>query len=298
MRIRLTNGGMCADIDTHGAQLTSLRGGDGTKYIWEGAPDFWAESAPILFPIVCDVRNNETLIEGKRYHMERHGFVKDMEFTVVLQERDKAVLTLEASPKTLEQYPYRFRLSVSYVLRMSGIDIVFDVQNLDDKTMYYQLGVHPGFCCPLHGAEAFEDYELRFSCHERLTTPLLNAKKRLIEKETDNFRLDGDVIPLAYGLFEQDALVFDTLKSRRVELVHSRSGQGVRVSFPDFQMLGVWTPAGKEAPFVCIEPWNGTATYEDEGDELCRKRGIQSLEKEKSKDYRMWIGILADEKGK
>ena len=50
---------------------------------------------------------------------------------------------------------------------------------------------------------------------------------------------------------------------------------GVRVDFPDFTSLGVWQ--AKDAPFLCIEPWCGSADFDDCTGVFAEKRGIEIL---------------------
>ena len=40
-------------------------------------------------------------------------------------------------------------------------------------------------------------------------------------------------------------------------LLGTKSGHGVRVEFPGFPYIGVWS-AAHDAPFVALEPWLGT----------------------------------------
>lgn len=277
MRIQIENKDMKAAIDTRGAELKSFSGG-GLEYIWQSDPAYWAGSSPVLFPIVCDVRGNRVRIENEWFDMKRHGFASAMEFEAVRISERSARFLLGDNTATHKAYPYRFELSVIYELRCDGMFITFNIQNMGDKKMYFALGLHTGFRCPLQKGSVFEDYDLVFETTENLTTPLLNGQTRLIEKDTPNFRMEGvDRISLEYSLFGRDALVFDTLRSRKVSLINRKDGKGISVGFPGFSMLGIWTPAGKRSPFVCIEPWNGTATYTDEGDDLSQKRGVQSL---------------------
>ena len=79
MRICLENNTVLAEIDVVGAELKRLTI-QGKDYLWNSDPKFWEQSSPILFPIVCDARNDEVVIRGKRYPMERHGFVHRKNF--------------------------------------------------------------------------------------------------------------------------------------------------------------------------------------------------------------------------
>ena len=82
MIYELKNGKFTAQVDSYGAQLASLKGADGTEYLWVGDPAYWREHAPVLFPIVGALRENKAKIHGEWVEMNRHGFAKRSEFAV------------------------------------------------------------------------------------------------------------------------------------------------------------------------------------------------------------------------
>lgn len=65
MIYELKNGKFTAQVDSYGAQLASLKGADGTEYLWVGDPAYWREHAPVLFPIVGALRENKAKIHGE-----------------------------------------------------------------------------------------------------------------------------------------------------------------------------------------------------------------------------------------
>lgn len=66
----------------------------------------------------------------------------------------------------------------------------------------------------------------------------------------------------------------------------------MEVSFADFASVAFWTPAGKRAPFLCVEPWNGSAVCSDEDDEFAHKHDVQILGPGEKKHYGLGIRIL------
>ena len=48
------------------------------------------------------------------------------------------------------------------------------------------------------------------------------------------------------------------------------------VSF-DAPLFGLWSPAGKNAPFVCIEPWYGRADKESFSGEISDREYMNKL---------------------
>ncbi len=87
-----------------------------------------------------------------------------------------------------------------------------------------------------------------------------------------------------------DVRALDTLKSRSVKLVSSRSGRGIQVDFSDFPYLMLWTKPG--AAFLAIEPWTGMSTTTAEDDIFEHKANVQFAEPGESKDYTFTITVL------
>src|SRR3712207_8869436 len=50
--IELTSSGLSAAVAPHGAQLMSLKTAEGQELLWQGDPRYWADRAPILFPLI------------------------------------------------------------------------------------------------------------------------------------------------------------------------------------------------------------------------------------------------------
>ncbi len=284
MQYEIKTSSCIARIDTRGAELLSFKS-DKTEYIWQRDRRYWSDSAPILFPNVCDLRKNKTIIEGREYQIPRHGFLYDMEFTVEEIQMQSIVLKTAYTEGTRKIFPYAFAVYVVYKIQDYELEIEIHVKNLERTAMYYQIGFHPGFCCPFESNSKFEDYRLQFERKENTFTPLLNDATREIESKTKNFEMkDTDRIDLKYSYFDRDVLVFDKIQSRKVSLLN-KNGRGISIAFPDFEMLGIWTPAGKRAPFLCLEPWNGTCVYDYESDDFVRMRGIQKLLESEEKRY-------------
>ena len=150
--------------------------------------------------------------------------------------------------------------------------------------MYYNVGAHPAFALPLE----FTDYRLEFSADYELTAYALDAD--LISHITHFISLDNHNLPLAYSLFEKDALVFKRLESDLVTLFE-KDQPILHVSFADFPNLGLWTKP--QAPFICIEPWLGYADTADASGVLEEKEGIQSLAAGCSKTVQFSTTLLA-----
>ncbi len=290
MVITLKTGSNIAQIDSVGAELISLKDALGTEYIWQKDPKYWAKSSPFLFPIVGNLHNDKTIIEGKEYHIAKHGFCRTADFKVVFQSDTKAIFSYSFNEETLAQYPYKFAVSLAYELEPSQLSIRYTVMNLDDKPIDYFLGAHPAFNVPIDGNGSFEDYCLTFNKPETARCPIYDLEKSQFDTGHRVTYLDNESrLMLKYSYFDNDAIVFDTLKSDRVTLSSIKTGRGVEVQFGDFDYVAFWTPIKKDAPFLCIEPWCGMGACSDEGDQFTEKRGVKHLEKEEQHQYTLTI---------
>ena len=261
-------------VKHHGGELSSLMNKEtGTEYIWQAAPAFWGRHSPILFPIVGRLKEDQYYVGDKKYSMKQHGLARNMDFELV--KRNKASLTFElvSSEATLAQYPYPFRLRIQYALYKPMLMVAYEVYNPSDAPIYFSIGGHPAFRCPLVEGEKRSDYQLKFEYQEiataqRLVNGIRNGKTELI--------LDNEnILPLTDSLFDEDALVFSKLASEKVVL-QKGDKQILTFDFKDFPYLGIWSKK-RNAPFVCIEPWFGVADHVGHNQQLAQKEGIIKL---------------------
>jgi len=264
VRYVLNRGNWRAVVDTLGAELISCKDKE-LEYVWCGDPAFWTGHAPVLFPVVCALRNDRTSFGGVPYAMKQHGFARRMEFTPVSVAEDRISLSLTASPETRGQYPFSFVLTVTHALTDDGFRTTYEVLNTDTSVLPFAIGGHAGFSCPLRTGEAFSDYDVVFDKKENPTAFLLNDKGLMSPGHSkDVLTGDGRVLPVTEQMFAESALVFPHAASRKLSLVNRNTGSGLDFLFDNFCNLGIWTPPGKGAPFLCLEPWQGLPSYEDD----------------------------------
>lgn len=273
MEITIQNQAIKAVIKTKGAELSSLQK-EGKNYIWEINSEFWNKTSPILFPIVGALKNNEYFHEGKVYKLSRHGFARDFEFEVIENSENAVVFSLKSNEETLKVYPFHFELQLSYILEDSKLVVKYEIINHSSEKMYYSIGAHPAF--NIDGN--FEDFSLIFDDEKDLETYKL--EQDLFSGKTEILKLNGNVLPLQYELFEEDALVFKNFATKSLTLAKNNESV-MKVSFPDFPYLGIWTK--KDAPFICIEPWLGIADNANTSGKIEEKEGIQILENNSKK---------------
>ena len=273
MEITIQNQAIKAVIKTKGAELSSLKKG-GKNYIWEINSEFWNKTSPILFPIVGALKNGEYFYGGNAYKLSRHGFARDFEFEVIENSENTVVFSLKSNEETLKVYPFHFELQLSYILEGNKLVVKYEIINRSSEKMYYSIGAHPAF--NIDGD--FEDFSLVFDDEKDLETYKL--EKDLFSGKTEILKLNENVLPLQYELFEEDALVFKNFATKSLTLAKNNESV-MKVSFPDFPFLGIWTK--KDAPFICIEPWLGIADNANTSGKIEEKEGIQILENNSKK---------------
>lgn len=283
MNTTISNSTLTATINHSGAELFSLKNNQNKEYIWEGNPKFWAKHSPVLFPIVGTLKNNSYTIDGKEYQLSRHGFARDMEFQLIDRTENSAIFSLNSTPETLKKYPFDFELQLIYTLEEASLNIEYKVINKDNSKMPFSIGAHPAIALP----DNFENYAFQFEKEEILKYYLL--ENDLISNQTKILETKNNLVPLHYQLFENDALIFKTLKSNSLTILEN-SIPYVKVDFEDFPSLGIWTK--DQAPFVCIEPWLGYSDTSENSGDLFKKEGILVLDPKQIFHSKFSITIL------
>lgn len=248
--ITIKNDKLTAQIDTLGAQLMSVKNSTGKEYIWQGDPEFWADRAPVLFPIVSSLKDNEYTYKGKKYSMGMHGFAKDCEFKVEKQSEASVTLLLTSDEKTLKQYPFEFEFRVVYTLKDNSLSVDFIVDNKTDGEMFYSAGSHEGYA--IDGE--ISNYSIVLDEAETLPRHEVVEGYGIGEEEYPCFE-NSKELKLEEKYFAVDAIIFMNMKSRGLSLRDDRTGEKLHVSFPKADTILVWREPN--APFVCIEPWCG-----------------------------------------
>lgn len=257
----ISNGQIAIQADSFGAELKSFkRTGQDTEYMWQGDPKYWKRTSPVLFPIVGSLCGGSYLLDGKKYPMGQHGFARDMEFRLKSQTAQELWFCLESDSETLEKYPYRFILEIGYELHGNTLCVKWKVTNPANTDLYFSIGGHPAFCCPIVKGEPQEDYSLWFDAKDQLISGVL--KNGLISNEQTVYVLNDGYLKITEHLFDHDALIIENHQAHNVALVRSDGSHYLTVSF-DAPLFGVWSPPGKKAPFVCIEPWYGRCDATD-----------------------------------
>ncbi|MCT0221434.1 aldose 1-epimerase family protein, partial [Lactiplantibacillus plantarum] len=69
MTVELKNEYLTVLINEAGAELSSVKSSDGIEYMWQADKTFWGRHAPVLFPIVGRLKDDQYTVAGQAYHM-------------------------------------------------------------------------------------------------------------------------------------------------------------------------------------------------------------------------------------
>ena len=278
MNYTISNDQIEVTVSDVGAELMSIKSlKDGTEFLWQGDPAFWAGRAYNLFPICGRLAEGKYTFRGETYEMNLHGFVRKSTLDATVLARDKIDFGLRSDERTKAMYPFDFEYHICYSLVGSTVKMEISVINHTDSTMPFALGGHPGFNVPLAGAGTFEDWRLEF-CPECEPVHVVFSDACLTTEERKPFPLeDGKILRLRHDLFDHDAVVLAGT-SHRVSLKSDLSPHSVTVEVPDaMKYLGIWHAPKKEAPYVCIEPWTSLPAYDGRVDDLETKDDMFEL---------------------
>jgi galactose mutarotase-like enzyme len=258
------------EIKPEGAELTSIRNNNHTQFLWQADTNIWPRHAPVLFPIVGKLKENQFTYEGNRYEMGQHGFARDMLFTCTAHTGSSATFELNSSEATKVKYPFDFRFLIRYQLSGSTLTTHYTILNTGNLDLPASVGAHPGFNCPVMPGETFEGYYLEFE-KDSLELTALNNGLRKDGKELLN--LDNRTLPLKPALFDNDALVFENNQVQRISLKSRKSPLKITLTCPDWPCFGIWSKKGCNQ-FICLEPWYGIADKESASGRLAEKEGM------------------------
>lgn len=271
----LENQHLKISLSNHGGELHSIKGKkDNTEFLWSGDEAYWKYHAPILFPIVGKVFNGKYTVDGITYELPQHGLARVRDFEMIEQTKNSISFELKYSEDTLKVYPFKFSLIIKYTLNDINLSIDYIVKNLDNKEMYFSIGAHPAFMCPIEN-DKFDDYYFEFNEKENASIMQL-VGPGYFSKEEKPYLKDENIINLSTDLFKNDALVFKNLKSNKISLKSKNHKKYLEFDFGELPYLGLWTK-DTGAPFVCIEPWFGHADFDGFNEEFKDKAAIQSL---------------------
>lgn len=280
--ITLENEHLTIMINPLGAELTSVidRASD-YEFMWQADADFWGRHAPVLFPIVGRLKDNQYQYNGDTYNMTQHGFARDSEFEVVETTGSTALFCLKSSEATKEKYPFDFELYIQYTLNRKNVVTKYKIVNPStEEEMYYAIGGHPAFNMSqkedASGELEFDQVTVEIKPHVEITHLPLTADGLIADSKAEQ-QVPGEM-KITHETFHNDALVYKIDEGKAIELKDKANNVQINVLTSNLPYVGIWSPYPVRGGFVCIEPWAGIADTESTSGNYNEKVGINHLE--------------------
>lgn len=196
---------------------------------------------PFLFPIFGRLKDETYHWNHQTFQMPIHGFAHTSPWMVAEHTANSLKLLLEADCRTLAQYPFHFRVTLTFTVAEGTLTIHQKYENLGSEPMPYNYGFHPYFL-----TEHSEDLETQIHADT------------LIDFASGPQPFGGEAIRLHVPENAPEAgtcllgvhsptLIRHPSKSTRLTMTFDES----------FHTHVLWTQSGKH--FLCVEPVNGGA---------------------------------------
>lgn len=259
--IRIGNEQLTVEVSPLGSEMQSIVSDDGQSWLWHGDATFWGGRSPVLFPMVGKAPNDQVGIEGQRYSMSQHGFARRSEFTLVDSGPDSCRFELAAGEVSRALYPFDFALTLEHRVEGRAVVVTAEVANRDHRLMPFGIGFHPAFMWPLPGCGGLEHSVTLDNGGE---PELMRLSGGLVKPEKLPSPFKAGRLVLDPALFTDDAMLFP--EGAGAGLTYAAGERAIRFSWENLPNLALWSKPG--APFVCLEPWHGTAAEVGGSDEL------------------------------
>jgi galactose mutarotase-like enzyme len=225
------------------------------NYFWR-PPHVEKLGTAVCFPLMGMLPDGKYIFDGKEYTLGMHGFAQDREFVIAERNETHIVYELVDDKESYAHFPWRFRFSVGYALEGDTLKTEYRIENRDEKEMFFTVGGHPRYACPVLAENHFEDYHIEFEKPE-------SAKKIYksygpVSEIEKCFSPDGRRIKLDYRMFTKGCFCLP-LNSTGIRLKSDVSGRGLFILAEGAVYLQFWTEPG--APFLCIEPIYGSTSH-------------------------------------
>jgi len=250
---QIGNGQLLVEVSSQGAEMQSVKTADGRSWLWDGDPQFWTGRSPILFPIVGKAPSDTVTVDGQPYPMAQHGFARRSAFELIEHTETLCRHRLSASETTSAVYPFAFELVVEHAVQGARLRVSAEVSNRDDRPLVFGIGFHPAFCWPLPGASGKPHV---VDLLEGGEPPMRRVEGGLLTTETHLSPFKAGQLVLDHSLFDADAAIFPEGAGTGL-IYRAQGGPQLRFGWENLPNLALWSKPS--APFLCIEPWHGTA---------------------------------------
>lgn len=228
-----------------GATVISLKKGD-QEYIYYDKENLLSTERPrcgipYVFPVFGRLTGGKYLWNGKEYPMDIHGFAHTSAWKVSRYAEDSLELVLESNESTLAQYPFSFKVTLSFLVKDSTLTISQKYENTGTESMPYNFGFHPYFL-----TEKLEDIHVEATAAMQLdfVAGQMPFGHKTIQIAIPEGAPEGGTCLLGV---QSPTVLHYPKENKQLTMTFDAS----------FPCHVLWAQAGK--PFLCVELVNGGA---------------------------------------
>jgi galactose mutarotase-like enzyme len=260
---------------------------DDVNYFWK--PE--ETGTEHCFPQCGTVPNDVYSYKGKDFPLGMHGFAQNREFSVAEKSESHIIYAFSDDAETINQFPWRFSFQIIYALEKNTLKTTYRIENRDISEMFFSVGGHPRYACPIGGGTHVEDYAIVFEKPESIETvvkaysPIEEIEKRLSK--------DGKTLQLDYAMFSKGCFCFSPYHSAEITLKNDKNGRGMLFHLGGSDHLQFWTQPNE--PFLAIEPLFGAISslpMKAEDGDWANKPGILRLKPESRHECSYKVTLL------
>lgn len=286
--ITLQNEALSLGVAALGAEMQYLRTAGGDDLLWHGDPAFWSGRAPVLFPIVGRAVDDTIAVGDHSAPMPQHGFARRSVFELVEATDGMCRHRLKDTAESRAAYPFAFKLEITHRLEDHTLLVSAQVTNESSTPMPFGFGFHPAFSWPLPGTE-------RAAHHVSLggggAPEQVGLEDGLLRRPLRAGPFVEGNLEVLEPLFADGALVFpngaDALR------YGPRNVLALEFEFTNLPDLALWRP--KDAPFLCIEPWHGTASYVGDGPQIAKRPNSIALPAGEAAEFSYAVTVVSSD---
>ncbi|WP_339034580.1 hypothetical protein [Spiroplasma endosymbiont of Cantharis rufa] len=236
----------------------------------------WKKNWPILFPI-CGNLNGNLEHNGKTLKLERHGFFREIRNWKITEEsKSRVVIEYMSNNDFYRIYPFKFKIIIELYLIENNFFLNIIVKNLEDETMFFSLGHHPGFKFFNKGNLKFDKSILFSNKFEEGLIVNLNKDIKIKEFTHKSLDFNNSKSYITDNYYNEDII----LNNGEIEF---------KIKTKDFKNLVLWRE-NNNCDFICIEHWNGLPDMKNRtSKELKDKPAILNLEPNQEKGFLLQI---------
>ncbi|MDE0636429.1 MAG: aldose 1-epimerase [Candidatus Poribacteria bacterium] len=223
---------------------------------------------PILFPFPNRIRNGKWEFEGKTYQFDKepespttiHGLLLNRPYKVDKHHASENGATLVSSlnsgdfPDISRQYPFPFKIEITYTIKDAVLTMVVSIQNTGDGNMPMGFGIHPYFSTNLTGTADASKAVITVPANKywELDEVLVPTGEQKDVTGTLDLRNGQPFAKLKLDHVFTDVQLVDGVS--RCVIENRDTGHGmIMESDAQFRELVVYTPPERDA--ICFEPY-------------------------------------------